>query len=208
MNIMSFGYHHLAELLGLMAPMKFWLGGVLLCILFFYFTIWKRQKLFGGNTKPLDFSKIQPLTDFDHKKTLPTPYRPWKAGRYNMTMGIRKLPEDEWLVIDNLYEQEQQLRRHLLSTDRQGVMQCLPGAEKACEEALEYIANFLIHRYPSQFKLLKDPPGCVYNGITNRTFKVVKPYEQHPLEVAAQLCMEDINLLLQGVGKEERDYCL
>lgn len=205
---MSLGYLHLAERLGLVEPFKLWLDGALLCILFLCFTIWKRRKLFRGNARSLDFSNIQPLTDFDLMKTLPTPYRPWKAGRYNMTMGIRKMLEDEWLVIDNLYEQEQQLRRHLLSTDRQGVMQCLPGAEKACEEALEYIVDFLIHRYPSQFKLLKDRPGFIHNGITNRVFKVTKPYEQHPLEVAAQLSMEDINLLLLGVGKEERDYCL
>jgi len=125
-----------------------------------------------------------------------------------MTMGIRKMPEDEWLVIDNLYDEEQQLRRNLIATDPNGVMQCLPGAQRACEEALAYVVNFLIHRYPSQFKLLKGRPGFILNGITNRTFKISKPYEQHPLEVAAQLSMEDINLLLPGVGKEEGDYCL
>lgn len=125
-----------------------------------------------------------------------------------MTMGIRKMPEDDWLIIDNLYHQEQDLRRHLLKTDRDGVMQCLPGAEEACKEALQAIVDFLIRRYPSHFHLLKDRPGYIYNAITDRSFKISVPLQQHPLEIAAQLVMEDINLLMQGVGEHPNEYYL
>jgi hypothetical protein len=156
----------------------------------------------------LDFSELDPRSGFDVAKTEPHRYRPWKSGKYNMTMGIRKMPEQDWLIIDNKYKEEQELRRFLLETKRDGVMQVLPGAEEACEEALECIVNFLTRRYPSQFQFPDGKPGYIYNGITHRTFKVTKPYEQHPLEVAAQLTMEDINLLIEGERKSSRDYSL
>ncbi|KAF8865130.1 hypothetical protein BDZ45DRAFT_669020 [Acephala macrosclerotiorum] len=163
-------------------------------------------------TKPrvlaLDFSDITPFPGLDVSNTLPFPYRPFRAGRYTMTMGIRKMPEDDWLVIDNLYQQEQDLRRHLLKTNRDGVMQCLPGAEEACKEALQAIIDFLTRRFPSHFHLLKDRPGWICNAITNRTFKFSEPLQQHPLEIAAQLVMEDINLLMQGVGEHSNEYYL
>jgi len=170
---------------------------------------WRRWHVLSKTQRPsLDLSRVTPLPLFDVANKKPHPYRPWKAGKYNMTMGLRKMPEETWLIIDNLYEKEQELRRHLLETDYPGVMQCLPNAEEACEEALECVVNFMTRRYPSLFYLRKDKPGYIYNAITDRTFKVVRPYEQHPLVVAAQLTMEDINLLLQGTGEGAEDYQL
>jgi hypothetical protein len=173
------------------------------------FTYFIARKMMFRTRKPsLDFSDIKSLPDFDIAKTEPHGYRPWKAGKYNMTMGIRKMPEEDWLVIDNKYQEEQDLRKLLLETNRDGVMQVLPGAEDACEEALDCIVNFLIKRYPTQFQHPEGKLGYIYNGITNRTFKVNKPYDQHPLEVAAQLMMEDINLLIQGPEQDAQNYYL
>jgi hypothetical protein len=84
----------------------------------------------------------------------------------------------------------------------------LPAAEEACEEALDCIVGFLTKRYPSHFQYLIDKPGYIHNKITNRMLKVTKPYQQHPLAVAAQLTMEDINLLIQGSGQDSRNYYL
>jgi hypothetical protein len=180
----------------------------LLGIVFAFSYSLARNMKFRARKQSLDFSDIEPLPFFDVAKTEPRRYRPWKAGMYNMTMGIRKMPEEDWLVIDNKYEEEQNLRAFLLQNHRDGVMQVLPGAEEACEEALDCIVKFLIKRYPSQFQYPKGKQGYIYNGLTNRTFKITKPYEQHPLEVAAQLTMEDINLLIQGSGQNTRNYYL
>jgi hypothetical protein len=164
----------------------------------------QRWKFFRNRTKPtLSFSGIAQLPSFDIAKTLPHPYRPWKAGPYHMTMGLRKMPEEDWLVLDNLYEQEQELRRHLLASNRNGVMQYLPGSEEACEETLECVVKFLTKRYPSQFQHPKGDFNYIHNLITDMRFKITAPFEQHPLEVAAQLTMEDINLLIQGEGETE-----
>jgi hypothetical protein len=161
-----------------------------------------------ARTRSLDFSNIKPLPCFNVEKTEPHRYRPWKAGKYNMTMGIRKMPEEDWLIIDNKYVEEQNLRTRLLEDNPEEVMQVLPTAEEACEEALDCIVSFLTKRYPSHFQYLIDKPGYIHNKITNRMLKVTKPYEQHPLAVAAQLTMEDINLLIQGLWQDPRNYYL
>lgn len=169
----------------------------------------KHYKITGETKRStLDFSKIQPLLGFDHSTALPRAYRPWKAGKYNMTMGIRKMPEDEWLIIDKLYTEEQKFKEYLLERDIQAVLQCLPDAEAACTETLECVVNFMTRRYPDHFILLKGQPGYIHNAITRKTFRITKPFEQHPLVVAAQLAMEDINLLLRGSEGESQDYHL
>ena len=108
-----------------------------------------------------------------------------------MTMGIRKTPGEDWLVLDNLYEREQKLRRDLIANQRNDVLQYLPGSEEACKG------------YPSQFQYPGDDQNYICNLITNKTFRVAAPLEQHPLEIAANLIMEDMNLITQGDNDTE-----
>lgn len=122
-------------------------------------------------------------------------------------MGIRKMPEEDWLVLDNLYEMEQEFRRSLIKNHRKGVWQTLPGSEEAVDETLEYIVKFLTKRYPQYFQYPNGNRSYIHNLITNKTFKIVAPYDDPPIEVAAQLVMEDINLLIQG-DKDDTDYYL
>jgi hypothetical protein len=168
--------------------------------------LWRAANKLKGST--LDFSNVQGLLDFDHTTAEPIAYRPWKAGKYNMTMGIRKMPEDEWLTIDKNYAYEQKFKEKLLGGDMDAVLQSLPEAKEACKETLECVVNFLIRRYPDQFKLLDNQPEYVYNAITRKTFRIVEPFEQHPLAIAAQLAMEDFNLLMRDSRGESQDYNL
>jgi hypothetical protein len=162
----------------------------------------KKEKL------SLDFSDIKPLHGFDLVNTPPYPWRPWRVGKFQMTMGLRKMPEDDWLILDNLYKEEQAFRTHLLESNRNGVMQVLPVAEEACAETLEYIVEFLIRRFPSLFRRPYGKPEYIHNLVTNKTFRTTAPYDEHPLAVAAQLVMEDINLLMQGTGEDPKEYYL
>ncbi|KAG4440519.1 hypothetical protein IFR05_003989 [Cadophora sp. M221] len=174
--------------------------------------VWRHGNRRQNQRSKLSFRNVPPLNNFDISATIPRQYRPWKTGKYNMTMGIRRMPDEDWLavhrVIDNLYKTEQQIRNHLLETNHDGVLQCLPDANEACKEALDYIVNFLIRRYPTHFWLLEDRAGYVHNSITSKTFRFIEPYDQHPLAIAAQLTMEDINLLMQDTGENSNDYSL
>ena len=176
--------------------------GPLCIVLILVLSIASKRFLLGKSTKSLAFSHIRPLGDFNVEKALPNSYRPWKIGKYNMTMGLRRMEENEWLMIDKLYTSEQKPRIELLYGRREQVLQCRPEAEEACREALECIVAFLTARYPSQFQILDNRPGFIHNAITNRYFRYRAPYEEHPLVVAAQLVMEDINLLIRGSGDD------
>ncbi|KAF2103965.1 hypothetical protein NA57DRAFT_70176 [Rhizodiscina lignyota] len=174
-------------------------------------TNWKplvEQWARGTATQPLDVECLKPNADFDIRNTEPRPYRPWRSGKFVMTMGIRKMPREDWLLLDNRYFEEQKLRRHLLHENRRGVFQALPGSEMACREVLAEIVAFLTRRYPQWFYCPTQNPDYVHNALTGRTFKVAEPYENHPLEVAAQLAKEDINLLIQGAGPDPNQFYL
>ncbi|EXJ84060.1 hypothetical protein A1O3_04727 [Capronia epimyces CBS 606.96] len=153
-------------------------------------------------------SEIHPLLDFDVATRPPHPYRPWRSGKFAMTMGVSKVKPEEWLDLDNKYWQEQELRRQLLVESRPEVMQLLHGSEAACIEVLDTVVDYLTRRYPSLFYRPEGKDGYIYNGLTNLSFKITAPYELHPLEIAAQLVMEDLNLLVQGFGPEPDQYYL
>jgi hypothetical protein len=168
-----------------------------------------RIKRKQGAISPSDQStNIRPLLNFDIASTIPYPYRPWSSGKFAMTMGIQKVEQENWLTLDNRYVHEQSLRRELLAKNREGVMQMLPGSEAACTEMLDLIVSFLTSRYPQLFFRPVGKPGYLHNSLTNRTFKVTAPYEISPLEIAAQLIMEDLNLLIQGFGDDSEQHYL
>jgi len=171
------------------------------------------QYLWLPRQKPTTGSKdkqreIVPLPYFDLAAAEPHPYRPWKSGKFVMTMGIQKVEESDWLALDNRYLPEQAFRRELLATKRHNVLQVLPGSEAACAEVLEVVVNYVTQRYPTLFYSPAGKEDYVYNSLTGLTFKVTYPYELEPLEIAAQLVMEDLNVLLQGFGEDSEQHYL
>ena len=58
-----------------------------------------------GVWPPSDFErpKPKPLLDWDVHQTNPLPYRPFRYGPYNITMGLRMMNWDEWIELDNHY---------------------------------------------------------------------------------------------------------
>ncbi|KAK5702009.1 hypothetical protein LTR97_004827 [Elasticomyces elasticus] len=154
------------------------------------------------------FDSVRPLIGFNIDAQPPHPYAPWSGGKFQMTMGIRKTQEDSWLMLDNRYREEQSLRERLLENERAGVLQCLDGSEAACRETLEHITAFLTRRFPDLFFWSPNDSNYLCNGITGAAFRVVDPLEKHPLEIAARLVMEDMNLLIQGAGPDPDEHYL
>ena len=58
-----------------------------------------------GTWTPLDFKRppVQPYPSWNVESTKPLPYRPFRYGPYNITMGIRKMKWDEWIELDDQY---------------------------------------------------------------------------------------------------------
>ncbi|KAK3628661.1 hypothetical protein LTR56_018476 [Elasticomyces elasticus] len=154
------------------------------------------------------FDSVSPVIGFNVDAQPSHPYAPWSGGKFQMAMGIRRTQEDSWLMLDNRYREEQSLRERLLDNEKAGVLQYLDGSEDACRETLEHIVAFLTRRFPDLF--FRSPKDLNYlcNGITGAVFRVVDPLEQHPLEIAARLVMEDMNLLIQGAGPDPDEHYL
>ncbi|KAF2802164.1 uncharacterized protein BDZ99DRAFT_343768, partial [Mytilinidion resinicola] len=130
---------------------------------------------------------------------------------FHMTMGLKRMPEENWLLLDNRYLPEQTLRRVLLTNNRDGVYQQLPGPHihAACVETLECVVAFLTKRYPHLFFLVPEKENgegqYIHNALTHLSFKINEPFNEPPLIIAAQLAMEDINILLPGTGSQDPD---
>lgn len=151
---------------------------------------------------------ITPLPGFDVENTFPHPYRPWRSGKFVMTMGIQKVDESDWLGLDNRYLEEQQLRRNQLQNHRRAVLQILPGSEAGCIEVLETIVSCLTKRFPNLFFHPDGKLNYIRNELTKLTFRIKEPFQLAPLEIAAQLVMEDLNVLIQGFGDDPEQYYL
>ena len=85
---------------------------------------------------PVDFKRPEacPYPNWDIKTTKPLPYRPFKWGPYNITMGLRTMRWDEWIELDNQF-----LTFHKCKTERiaeRGARCCKTAPEAfygACE---------------------------------------------------------------------------
>jgi len=58
-----------------------------------------------GIWTPVDFKRpaAEPYPDWDVHTTRPLPYRPFKYGKYHITMGLRSMKWDDWIELDNHY---------------------------------------------------------------------------------------------------------
>jgi hypothetical protein len=121
----------------------------------------------------------------------------FKLGEYHMTMGLRILDKTNWLTMDNNYVDEHYLRAELLTKSKNQVFQCFQGSEDACMEALEVVLGFLTETWPGVFKCFGANNDFIHNNKTSEDFQLgVFP----PLEIAARLVMEDLNILKEFDG--------
>lgn len=117
---------------------------------------------------------------------------------YNMAMGIRKLDPRDWLRIDENFSLEHGIRSELLTEKKDKVLQCLSGSEDSCIETLEVVAGYLTEKFPGNFQRTKSISGCVHVLIveTGEMLNMNPPFDSlQPLEIAARLAMEDLNIL-------------
>lgn len=121
-----------------------------------------------------------------------------ETKKYNMAMGIRKLDQSDWLRIDENSSLEHRIRSELLTEKKDKVLQCLSGSKDSCIETLEVIAEYLTENFPGNFKRTKSLSGCdqVLIVETGEMLNMNPPFNSlQPLEIAARLAMEDLNIL-------------
>lgn len=88
---------------------------------------------------------------FDWKTEPQRPYRPYKSGPFHMTMGIKSLPYNDWLLIDNSYISLTNEKQRITETEREHTVLTMPEASDALYETYDMCLGFLKDRYPMYF---------------------------------------------------------
>ncbi|KAE9983343.1 hypothetical protein BLS_004553 [Venturia inaequalis] len=134
----------------------------------------------------------KPYPEFDIKKALPRPYRPFRWA-YHQTMSISKMETDWWLELENTYIQRIKQRQELFAEHGKGVLDMLPGSELACKELMEMCLQFLCARYPQYFKL--DVENMLFHNSILGTVSDLKATPS--LEVILNNVPEDFGITLR-----------
>ncbi|KAI9792506.1 MAG: hypothetical protein M1835_007791 [Candelina submexicana] len=134
----------------------------------------------------------EPCHEFDIKKALPRPYRPFRWS-YHQTMSLTKMDTDYWLELENTYVERIAQRQQLYRDHGKNVLQYLPGSELACKELMEMSLQFLCARYPHYFSLSESKTTFINNILhTTTDLKAI-----HPLVVLLDNVPEDFAVMLR-----------
>ncbi|KAF8904254.1 hypothetical protein CPB85DRAFT_1317844 [Mucidula mucida] len=166
------------------------------------------------DTCPVDLSDIHPV-----------PYRPFRWGQYHVTMGIRSMPWDSWIEIDNQFLRYHRIREHRIRTRGKDVVRMLPdnpplvnSAYHGAIELVHELSEFLHKRYPSVYCVTRDselniekitilplaatfnlPPPLRQNAKAPTKLRAVEHWEaESAMKMAAMLTQEDIALMVEG----------
>lgn len=129
--------------------------------------------------------------------TLPK-YTPYLDGQGGVKIGLSPISESKWLEIDNKFEEEIRLKKKLLKTNRNDVLQITQGSEDKQNEILESIVSYLQKFHSDIFKVTKD---SVYIESTNDLYKLNQ--FKNPIELASLLVQEDLVMMSP---KEDKFY--
>ena len=129
--------------------------------------------------------------------TLPK-YTPYLDGQGGVKIGLTPISESKWLEIDNKFEEEIRLKKKLLKTNRNDVLQITQGSEDKQNEILESIVSYLQKFHSDIFKVTKD---SVYIENTNDLYKLNQ--FKNPIELASLLVQEDLVMMSP---KEDKFY--
>ena len=129
--------------------------------------------------------------------TLPK-YTPYLDGQGGVKIGLSPISESKWLEIDNKFEEEIRLKKKLLKTNRNDVLQITLGSEDKQNEILESIVSYLQKFHSDIFKVTND---SVYIESTNDLYKLNQ--FKNPIELASLLVQEDLVMMSP---KEDKFY--
>ena len=92
-----------------------------------------------GVWTPVDFKRpaAPPHPDWDVYRSDPRPYRPFRYGPYNITMGLRTMQWDEWIELDNHYPRFHQDKKRRIAERGDKCCRTAPEAYDGAIELLE-----------------------------------------------------------------------
>ncbi|KAI0314210.1 hypothetical protein OF83DRAFT_1165305 [Amylostereum chailletii] len=165
-----------------------------------------------GEWSPEDFTypAVTPSTE-KLSDMLTRIYRPFKAGTYHVTMGMRNMGWDNWIEVDNQLLKYHRIRSERIASRGEKLIQVVPdrpivrGGAEAAYELMHELAEFLSRRYPSIYTVTRDASkGGWYRlgkikTITINPVDVTYDLEKdEPIRVAASLIQDDFAIMIEG----------
>ena len=118
------------------------------------------------------------------------PYLPFSDGKpFALRMGLQPLPTEQWIEPGDDFSAQRAEKRKLLATRHDDVVQALPQAQAASEEALKLLLVHLRRYYPGEFAF-RTLRSLGMGGKWDFT-----QLSLHPLEHATRLVQEDFCIL-------------
>mmetsp|Transcript_1038 Transcript_1038/g.1041 ORF Transcript_1038/g.1041 Transcript_1038/m.1041 type:complete len:402 (-) Transcript_1038:42-1247(-) len=161
---------------------------------------------------------IEPVSaDFEWDKVTPLKSFPFKNGEYKLTMGIRKLDPQDWLLIEPTYLNRIENKAKIVSNTHpdyppnkdlaSNTVFITEEAIPAIREFYDIVIDYMCVKYPMYFKGAKN--GKIFNSITGNYLPARAADESNPRELLIILSNnieEDFLLLLKDPSKEnEKD---
>jgi hypothetical protein len=135
--------------------------------------------------------------------TSAAPYLPFADGKpFALRMGLQAVPPARWIEIDDAYGAQLAAKRDLLATRHGDVVQALPQAKPAAEEALTLLLDHLRTHHADRFAF---EGGTLRNVATGEAWDLAHS-SLHPLEQAVGLCQEDF-CILQADDATSHETC-
>lgn len=120
-----------------------------------------------GEWIPSNFKTPTPPSypDWSVERTKPLPYRPFRYGpKYFVTMGLRPMPWDSWIELDNYYPHFHATKARRIQERGDKCCRTAPEAYPAAVELLEELCAYLPARYPSLYRKTDAGMENIWSG--------------------------------------------
>lgn len=183
----------------------------LICAYFFRST---RSPQITTTTKPTkEYTPpvIKPVgDDFVWDKTPAIKSLPFKNAAYKLTMGIRNLDPQDWLLVEPTYKKKLEIKRKIICNElpeygketRPSTLFTTEEAIPAINEFYQIVVQYMCDKYPKYFS--KNDTHFT-NSITGNVFPLKDDNPEKILEYLAATIEEDFIILLKDPRREHEE---
>jgi hypothetical protein len=119
-------------------------------------------------------------------------YKPYLGGQGGVHIGLKPIEKKRWLEIDDKFQTEISLKKDLLITQREEVLQSTSTSEESQIEMLGEILSYLKEFHNEKYEITKDH---ILVKATKDKYEL-SPSNLLPIELASLLIQEDLVLMI------------
>ena len=121
-------------------------------------------------------------------------FAPYEKGRFQLTLGIREIPETEWIDVDRSYSAQMAEKKRLHEERHDDVFAALPESARAQMECLDAVLSHMTKHHPG---LVENRGGGILTKWDEAEL-AREGFVDMPLALAGRLVQEDLCLMMPG----------